>query len=99
MSTNLAIDDALLQQALKVGGHRTKKDTVTEALQEYIQRRLQLQLLELAGSIDYEEDFDYPRRPRSARIDPRTAPVPDRPRRPGVATPTTTSSFTRSTCR
>jgi len=59
MSANLAIDDALLQQALKVGGHRTKKDTVTEALQEYIQRRLQLQLLELAGSIEYEEGFDY----------------------------------------
>lgn len=59
MSTNLAIDDALLQQALRVGGHRTKKDTVTEALQEYIQRRLQLEVLELAGSIDYDEDFDY----------------------------------------
>ncbi len=59
MSTNLAIDDALLQKALQVGGHRTKKDTVTEALQEYIQRRLQLQLLEIAGSIDYDEDFDY----------------------------------------
>ena len=59
MPTNLAIDDELLQQALSVGGHRTKKDTVTEALREYIQRRTQLQLLDLAGSIDYEEDFDY----------------------------------------
>ena len=59
MPTNLAIDDELLQQALSVGGHRTKKDTVTEALQEYIQRRTQLQLLELAGSIDYDDDFDY----------------------------------------
>ena len=55
MPTNLAIDDDLLQQALSVGGHRTKKDTVTEALREYIQRRLQLRLLDLAGSIDYDE--------------------------------------------
>ena len=30
MATNLAIDDRLLEQALKVGGHKTKKATVTE---------------------------------------------------------------------
>ena len=59
MPTNLAIDDDLLQQALLVGGHRTKKDTVTEALREYVQRRLQLRLLDLAGTVDYDEDFDY----------------------------------------
>jgi len=61
MPTNLAIDDELLREALRVGGHRTKKDTVTEALREYIQRRQQLQVLELAGQIDYEEDYDYKR--------------------------------------
>ena len=32
MATNLAIDDGLLEEARKVGGHRTKKATVTEAL-------------------------------------------------------------------
>ena len=36
MPTNLAIDDRLLEEAQKVGGHRTKKETVTVALQEYI---------------------------------------------------------------
>ena len=38
MATNLAIDDQLLDEALKVGGHRTKKATVTEALEEYTER-------------------------------------------------------------
>lgn len=59
MATNLAIDDELLEEARQVGGHRTKKATVTEALQEYIQRRKQLEILELFGTLDYDPDYDY----------------------------------------
>ena len=32
MATDLALDDALLDEAVRIGGRRTKKDTVTEAL-------------------------------------------------------------------
>lgn len=59
MATNLAIDDRLLEEALRVGGHRTKKDTVTEALEEYIQRRKQAQVVGLFGTVDFDEAFDY----------------------------------------
>ena len=59
MPTNLAIDDELLAEALRVGGHRTKKATVTEALQEYIQRRKQAEILTLFGQIDYDPEYDY----------------------------------------
>ena len=59
MPTNLAIDDELLAEALRVGGHRTKKATVTEALQEYIQRRKQAEILDLFGQIDYDPEYDY----------------------------------------
>ena len=59
MSTNLAIDDELLDEALRVGGHRTKKATVTEALQEYIRRRKQAEILDLFGQIDYDPQYDY----------------------------------------
>ncbi len=59
MPTNLAIDDELLEEALRVGGHRTKKATVTEALQEYIQRRKQAEILNLFGQIDYDPEYDY----------------------------------------
>lgn len=55
MATNLAIDDQLLQEALKVGGHRTKKATVTEALEEYIRRRRQARVVELFGTIDFDK--------------------------------------------
>ncbi len=59
MATNLAIDPGILNEAHKVGGHRTKKATVTEALQEYIQRRKQQRGLKLFGTIDYDPDYDY----------------------------------------
>ncbi len=59
MPTNLAIDDRLIEQARKLGRHRTKKDAVTAALDEYIQRRKQQDILPLFGAIDYEGDFDY----------------------------------------
>jgi hypothetical protein len=35
MATNLDVDQRLLNEALKAGGHRTKKETVNEALKEY----------------------------------------------------------------
>ena len=59
MATNLALDDELIKTAQKVGGHRTKKDAVTAALGEYIQRRKQLEILELFGTIDYDPTYDY----------------------------------------
>lgn len=64
MPTNLAIDDRLLNEAVKIGGHRTKKDTVTEALREYIDHRKQLRVLELFGKIDYDPAYDYKKQRR-----------------------------------
>jgi Arc/MetJ family transcription regulator len=59
MATNLAIDDQLLNEALRVGGHGTKKATVTEALEEYIRRRKQAKIVDLFGKIDFDKKFDY----------------------------------------
>ncbi|QQS00978.1 MAG: type II toxin-antitoxin system VapB family antitoxin [Austwickia sp.] len=59
MATNLAIDPALLDRALAVGGERTKKATVTRALEEYIARREQTKLLALLGTVDWDESYDY----------------------------------------
>ena len=56
MATNLQIDPELLEQALKIGGHRTKRETVNEALAEYIQRREQLKILDLFGTIDMDSE-------------------------------------------
>ncbi len=64
MATNLAIDDQLLQEAQRVGGHRTKKDTVNEALREYIQRRQQAKVVELFGQIEFDKAYDYKKQRR-----------------------------------
>lgn len=59
MPTNLAIDDSLLDEARKIAGLRTKKETVTLALREFIQRRKQQKITELFGTINYDSDYDY----------------------------------------
>ena len=64
MATNLALDDQLLEEALKIGGKATKKETVTEALQEYINRRKQAGVLDLFGSVEYEPKYDYKKQRR-----------------------------------
>lgn len=59
MPTNLAIDDDLLELAKKLGGRRTKREVVNEALLEYVQRRKRLNSLKAIGTIEFDRDFDY----------------------------------------
>jgi len=59
MPTNLAIDDRLIEEARAVGNHRTKKAAVTAALEEYIRRRRQQDILELAGQVAFDSAYDY----------------------------------------
>ncbi len=59
MPTNLAIDDRLIEAARRAGGHRTKKEAVTAALDEYVKHRRQLRLLAQFGTIDYDPTYDY----------------------------------------
>ena len=59
MATNLMIDTELLNEALEVGGHRTKRDTVNEALREYVNKRKASEVLSLFGTVDYDADYDY----------------------------------------
>jgi hypothetical protein len=51
----------LITEAERLGCHRTKKEAVTAALDEYIQRRKQLAVLALFGKIKYDENYDYKR--------------------------------------
>ncbi len=59
MATNLAIDPNLLSEALYVGGLGTKKDTVNQALKEFVQRRKQRQVIDLFGDLPPDGDYDY----------------------------------------
>jgi len=59
MMTSLAIDDKLLKEAQSAGRHRSKRETVTMALKEYISHRKQMEIMELFGTIDYDANYDY----------------------------------------
>lgn len=59
MATNLALDDSIIQEAVTLGHHKTKKEAVTEALLEYIKRKKQLSILDSFGKVDFEKDYNY----------------------------------------
>jgi|HubBroStandDraft_1064217.scaffolds.fasta_scaffold1381443_2 Arc/MetJ family transcription regulator len=59
MATNLALDDGLIEEARRAGGHKTKKEAVTAALAEYVKHRKQLRILKAFGSFDFDPNHDY----------------------------------------
>ncbi len=59
MPTNLAIDDRLLGQALRIGRHTSKRETVNEALKEYVRRKRQKEILKLFGKIPWDPNYHY----------------------------------------
>ena len=59
MPTNLALDDSLIEEARRAGKHKTKKEAVTAALDEYVRRRKQVRILEAFGSFEFDPEYDY----------------------------------------
>ena len=69
MATNLAIDDKLIDEARRVGNYKTKKEAVTAALDEFIRRRKQLEILDHFGTIDFDPSYDYRKMRQLDRIE------------------------------
>ena len=59
MPTNLALDDRLIAEALRLGKHKTKKEAVTAALKEYVVKRRQWAALDAMGTVDFDPRYDY----------------------------------------
>ena len=59
MASNLALDPKLLERALKISGERTKKAAVTKALEEFIARGSQKKMLDLMGSLEWDDTNNY----------------------------------------
>jgi Arc/MetJ family transcription regulator len=64
MPTNLALDGDLLAEALRLGGHGTKRETVNEALSEYIARRKRQAAVRAFGTFAFAPEYDYKRERR-----------------------------------
>jgi len=61
MPTNLKLDDKMVKEAVKLGNFKTKQEALNAALAEFVQRRNRLRILELAGKIDFDPNWDYKR--------------------------------------
>jgi hypothetical protein len=69
VATNLALDDNLIEEARRIGDHKTKKEAVTAALDEYVRRRKQLEILNHFGTIDFDPEYDYKKMRQLDRIE------------------------------
>lgn len=59
MRTNVVLDDELVEEAFDLTGARTKRELIRLALQELIRSRRKKNLLDLAGTIDFDADYDH----------------------------------------
>ena len=59
MATNLNLDDELIAKAVALGGHRSKRDAVNQALREYVSQLKRIQALEHFGTFEFDPDYDY----------------------------------------
>ena len=59
MRTNIVLDDSLINEALKYSQAKTKRQLIHQALEEFVKNRRRLNLLDLAGKIEFTEGYDY----------------------------------------
>lgn len=58
MRTNVVLDDALVEEAFRLTGLRTKRELLDRALRELIRSTRRKDLTELAGKVRFRDDFD-----------------------------------------
>ena len=66
LATNLQLDDRLIERAVKLGKHKTKRAAVTQALKEYVEHLEQQKILVLFGQVEYDPKFDYKKQRKEA---------------------------------
>lgn len=64
VKTHLDLDEHLLTEAMRRGGHDTKRAAVNTALAEYINLRRRRELLALRGQIRWDGDLEQMRKSR-----------------------------------
>lgn len=58
MRTNIVIDDALMQDALRVTGLKTKREAVEQGLRTLLRLRQQADIRQLRGKLDWQGDLN-----------------------------------------
>jgi len=66
MATNLDLDDKLIEAAQRLGGHKTKREAVNRALDEYVRWLRQQAILDEFGTVQYDPKYDHKKQRRVA---------------------------------
>ena len=61
MPPRLKLNRKLIEQVVKLGKFKTSAEAINSALAEFVARHNRLRILELAGQIDFDPDWDYKR--------------------------------------
>lgn len=59
MATNIELNEKLVNKAMRLAKIKTKKDAVNLALQEFVERREQLKVIDLFGTVEFDTSYDY----------------------------------------
>lgn len=59
MTTYISIDDKLVNDAVKAGKHKTKKEAVNASLKEYVRSFRGQKIKSLFGTIEYNPHYNY----------------------------------------
>jgi Arc/MetJ family transcription regulator len=59
MRTNIVLDESLVKEAMRLSRTKTKKELVHQALKEFVENRKRLNLMDLAGKIEFAKDYNY----------------------------------------
>ncbi len=62
MRTNIVIDDALMDEAMKASGAQTKREAVEMGLKTLLRLSRQADIRKLRGKLDWQGDLDAMRR-------------------------------------
>lgn len=59
MRTNIVLNDALVEEAMRLAKVDTKKDLINLALEEFVKNHRKKNLMDLKGKVNFDDNYDY----------------------------------------
>ena len=59
LRTNLELDKNLVEEAMALSKSKTQKSVIENALIEFVEKRRKHNLIDIKGSIEFSENYDY----------------------------------------
>jgi Arc/MetJ family transcription regulator len=66
--TNIDLNEALVEEGMKLSGSRTKKELVHRALEEFVETRRRLDVRDLRGKVSFHGEYDHKRLRREESV-------------------------------